>query len=77
MHVVHFPPSLLAQDTELYELNVMGLHGVEKKYGADSAEAAGARSAVVQLLLWAVQQLDEAYSGDVVYQVGQTSGLCA
>ncbi|KXZ48950.1 hypothetical protein GPECTOR_24g240 [Gonium pectorale] len=56
-------------DVELYEVSLMGLHGLVAKQGADSAAATAATNAVLRLLRWAVESIDAAYGGDAVYQV--------
>ncbi len=55
-------------DVQLLEISVLGLRGVVTKHGEDAPQANAARAALLQLLNWAVERLDAAYGGDVVYQ---------
>ncbi|KAG2491316.1 hypothetical protein HYH03_010322 [Edaphochlamys debaryana] len=57
------------EDVELYEVSVMGLRALVTKYGPGSPAAEAAKAAVQRLIKWAVESLDAAYQGDVVYQI--------
>lgn len=57
------------QDVEVFEVTFMSLQAMSAAFGATSKEVAAAEAALVALLQWAVQQLDIAYGGEVVYQV--------
>ncbi|GFR52728.1 hypothetical protein Agub_g15282 [Astrephomene gubernaculifera] len=57
------------EEVEVYEVSLMGLRALINKYGQDSPEVSAAKAAVMQLLDWAVNSLDAAYAGDIMYQV--------
>uniref|UniRef100_A0A7S0UR82 DUF7794 domain-containing protein n=1 Tax=Polytomella parva TaxID=51329 RepID=A0A7S0UR82_9CHLO len=56
-------------DIELLTLEMNGLVAIAKKYGDDSEITIDARQAVVTLLDWAMDTLDKATGGSVVFQV--------
>ncbi len=61
-------------DVAVYEVTMMTLSALAKKHGQDSELVAAATEAVARLLKWAVEGVDAAFGGDVVFQVGVSWG---
>lgn len=57
------------QDVELVEMSILGLQGLISKFGASSPEVEAAKQVVFVALTWGMQSLDQAFSGDLTFQV--------
>lgn len=57
------PCVLCAQDVQMMEMTMLGLQGLAEQ------QLASSKQAMAQMLSWAVKQLDEAFGGDVTFQV--------
>lgn len=50
-------------------MSILGLQGLISKFGASSPEVEAAKQVVVVALTWGLQSLDQAFSGDLTFQV--------